>query len=259
MLPYPEGTACADVLVAGERGGKLAAMVFGGLGIGALWKSLSWIFNLFLHRDRLLDAAQQPVPERDAERRRLARIHGRRLRHRPAHRGDDVRRRRAVVARAAAAAVDSRRVHPRAVSADSSQLREQPGDRHAVPDLGDGRRAALERVHPLHRRRRRAGGRPHHARPHAADDRRVGARRPEGFRRGRRHGDPPAHRARHPDDRRPRRLAAARRSSSRSRRRCRRRATSWRRSSSSSSDSCSSPCRRASPASSAPRRTRSPA
>src|ERR671932_541121 len=48
VLPYPEGTACADVLVAGERGGKLATMVFGGLGIGALWKSLSWIFNLFL-------------------------------------------------------------------------------------------------------------------------------------------------------------------------------------------------------------------
>jgi putative OPT family oligopeptide transporter len=48
VLPYPEGTACADVLVAGERGGKLASMVFGGVGVGALWKSLSWIFNLFL-------------------------------------------------------------------------------------------------------------------------------------------------------------------------------------------------------------------
>jgi putative OPT family oligopeptide transporter len=48
VLPYPEGTACADVLVAGERGGKLATMVFGGLGVGALWKSLSWVFNLFL-------------------------------------------------------------------------------------------------------------------------------------------------------------------------------------------------------------------
>src|SRR5262252_10810387 len=32
VLPYPEGTACADVLIAGERGGKLAAMVFGGVG-----------------------------------------------------------------------------------------------------------------------------------------------------------------------------------------------------------------------------------
>src|SRR5262245_55680724 len=48
ILPYPEGTACADVLVAGERGGKLATMVFGGVGIGALWKSLSWVFSLFL-------------------------------------------------------------------------------------------------------------------------------------------------------------------------------------------------------------------
>src|SRR5688500_11831718 len=47
VLPYPEGTACAEVLVAGERGGKLAALVFGGLGVGALWKALSWIFNLF--------------------------------------------------------------------------------------------------------------------------------------------------------------------------------------------------------------------
>ena len=48
VLPYPEGTACADVLIAGERGGRLAGMVFGGLGIGALWKALSWIFNVFL-------------------------------------------------------------------------------------------------------------------------------------------------------------------------------------------------------------------
>jgi putative OPT family oligopeptide transporter len=47
LLPYPEGTACAEVLVAGERGGRLAALVFSGLAIGGLWKALSWIFNLF--------------------------------------------------------------------------------------------------------------------------------------------------------------------------------------------------------------------
>src|SRR3954467_1210499 len=47
VLPYPEGTACADVLVAGERGGALARTVFMGLGTGALWKSLSWIFQIF--------------------------------------------------------------------------------------------------------------------------------------------------------------------------------------------------------------------
>src|ERR1041384_4414985 len=47
VLPYPEGTACAEVLVAGERGGKLATLVFGGVGVGALWKSLSWIVGTF--------------------------------------------------------------------------------------------------------------------------------------------------------------------------------------------------------------------
>src|SRR5438105_12695841 len=47
VLPYPEGAACADVLIAGERGGRLAALVFAGLSVGALWKALSWVFNLF--------------------------------------------------------------------------------------------------------------------------------------------------------------------------------------------------------------------
>jgi len=47
VLPYPEGAACADVLVAGERGGALATTVFTGLGVGALWKALSWIFQVF--------------------------------------------------------------------------------------------------------------------------------------------------------------------------------------------------------------------
>jgi putative OPT family oligopeptide transporter len=47
VLPYPEGAACADVLIAGERGGELAATVFKGLGIGALWKALSWIVQVF--------------------------------------------------------------------------------------------------------------------------------------------------------------------------------------------------------------------
>src|SRR4029079_17728903 len=31
----------------GERGGALATTVFTGLGVGALWKSLSWIFQVF--------------------------------------------------------------------------------------------------------------------------------------------------------------------------------------------------------------------
>lgn len=36
-LTYPEGTACADVLLAGERGGSFASRVFFGLGLGALY------------------------------------------------------------------------------------------------------------------------------------------------------------------------------------------------------------------------------
>ncbi len=36
-LPYPEGTACADVLMAGERGGSFASRVFLGLGLGGVY------------------------------------------------------------------------------------------------------------------------------------------------------------------------------------------------------------------------------
>ncbi|MDQ2833724.1 MAG: oligopeptide transporter, OPT family [Acidobacteriota bacterium] len=36
-LVYPEGTACADVLMAGERGGSFASRVFLGLGLGSLY------------------------------------------------------------------------------------------------------------------------------------------------------------------------------------------------------------------------------
>lgn len=37
-LPYPEGTACAEVLLAGEEGGSDAVTVFSGMGISALFK-----------------------------------------------------------------------------------------------------------------------------------------------------------------------------------------------------------------------------
>lgn len=38
VLPYPEGTACAEVLLAGEEGGASAATVFAGMGFAALFK-----------------------------------------------------------------------------------------------------------------------------------------------------------------------------------------------------------------------------
>jgi putative OPT family oligopeptide transporter len=37
VLTYPEGTACADVLIAGDRGGSFASRVFWGLGLGGLY------------------------------------------------------------------------------------------------------------------------------------------------------------------------------------------------------------------------------
>lgn len=46
-LPFPEGTACADVLVAGEKGGKLAQKVFYGLGIAFVYKFLMSILGLW--------------------------------------------------------------------------------------------------------------------------------------------------------------------------------------------------------------------
>ncbi len=39
-LSYPEGTACADVLIAGEKGGSFAGRVFWGLGLGSVYTML---------------------------------------------------------------------------------------------------------------------------------------------------------------------------------------------------------------------------
>ncbi len=38
ILPYPEGTACSEVLLAGEKGGSSAGTVFAGMGFAALFK-----------------------------------------------------------------------------------------------------------------------------------------------------------------------------------------------------------------------------
>ena len=41
VLPFPEGQACSEVLMAGEEGGSKAGAVFSGLGIAALYKFLT--------------------------------------------------------------------------------------------------------------------------------------------------------------------------------------------------------------------------
>lgn len=45
-LPYPEGTACAHVLIAGEKGGNFAKAAFQGLGFAMLYAILQKVFHL---------------------------------------------------------------------------------------------------------------------------------------------------------------------------------------------------------------------
>jgi putative OPT family oligopeptide transporter len=47
VLPYPEGTACADVLIAGEKGGATAKTVFVGFGIALVHKFLMKAMHLW--------------------------------------------------------------------------------------------------------------------------------------------------------------------------------------------------------------------
>src|SRR5215213_4152481 len=46
VLPYPEGTACASVLKAGERGGEFAKTAFLGLGFAAAYAALQKVFHV---------------------------------------------------------------------------------------------------------------------------------------------------------------------------------------------------------------------
>ncbi|SHK53719.1 OPT family oligopeptide transporter [Paramaledivibacter caminithermalis] len=50
ILPYPEGTACSEVLLAGEEGGEKAKACFTGLSIGALYKFIADGLKLFPSR-----------------------------------------------------------------------------------------------------------------------------------------------------------------------------------------------------------------
>lgn len=47
ILPFPEGTACAEVLLAGEEGGSKSKLVFSGLGLSAGYKFIADGLHLF--------------------------------------------------------------------------------------------------------------------------------------------------------------------------------------------------------------------
>lgn len=61
-LPYPEGTACADVLIAGEKGGDLAGKVFLGLGIAFMYKAAMSILGLWKEVPALIFKKQSALP-----------------------------------------------------------------------------------------------------------------------------------------------------------------------------------------------------
>jgi putative OPT family oligopeptide transporter len=54
-LPYPEGTACAEVLIAGERGGEMAKTVFSGFWTAMAYATLNKLFALWQEVPRLLN------------------------------------------------------------------------------------------------------------------------------------------------------------------------------------------------------------
>ena len=177
VLPYPEGAACADVLVAGERGGALATTVFTGLGVGALWKSLSWIFQIFrtdvghsMARTSFFPNATLNV-DISPEYMGVGYVIGPRI--------AGVMFAGGVLSWLVLLPLLQHhgQLHDGAVSAGPGQ---RPADR---PDVGG---AVVERLHPLHRRRRGAGLGPDHARADDPDDRLVVPRQREGLRR--RHG-----------------------------------------------------------------------
>jgi len=46
-LAFPEGTACAEIIIAGDEGGGKARLVFSGIALGALYKVLQNMFKLW--------------------------------------------------------------------------------------------------------------------------------------------------------------------------------------------------------------------
>ena len=61
-LPYPEGAACADVLIAGEKGGRMAGLVFGGVAVAAVYKALNTIFNFWKDTVTFATSATSKLP-----------------------------------------------------------------------------------------------------------------------------------------------------------------------------------------------------
>ncbi len=59
ILPYPEGTACASVLKAGEKGGEFARTAFFGLGFAAAYAALQKVFHVIIEVPRFATTQAQ--------------------------------------------------------------------------------------------------------------------------------------------------------------------------------------------------------
>src|SRR2546423_3078547 len=62
VLPYPEGTACADVLIVGEKGGNLAGRVFSGVYTAIVYKLFMSILGLWKDVPTLATGEQSVFP-----------------------------------------------------------------------------------------------------------------------------------------------------------------------------------------------------
>ena len=86
VLPYPEGTACAKVLIVGEQGGSNAKTVFLGFGLGFVYQILMQATEVLVGRVGEGDHGHQGLQQGGRLARAVAGAAGRRLHHRPADR-----------------------------------------------------------------------------------------------------------------------------------------------------------------------------
>ena len=166
-LTYPEGTACAEVLIVGEEGGHSAETVFAGFGLAFCYKLvMQGIAAVEGHAGQPLYNRERAGAAEGRDRRRaVARAAGRGLHHRPADRLDHGGRRRAGLRWCWSPLIAI--VRPTESVADRADRR-QADPRH------DAERDPHE-LHPLHRRRGGGGGRHHQPAAGPAADPRLDA------------------------------------------------------------------------------------